>query len=153
VVYRIDSASPLTELTEQEWLIEKKYHAGTGSPERYALGRYLVTGVPITELFVYPEATSSTILYFTWESYPLIMTSISDVVEWPDNRKWLLFEALKKRLAEEDRDMRGAVLYGSEFMQMIGRAFAGGRLSNRPVIAQTYRGNITLRNCNKVIIS
>jgi hypothetical protein len=81
------------------------------------------------------------------------MTATTDVVEWPDNRKWLLFEALKKRLAEEDRDMRGAVLYGSEFMQMVGRAFSGGRLSNRPVMVQPYQGRVTLRNCNKVITS
>jgi hypothetical protein len=150
-LFRSDSVTPLTEISRDDWAANKRVLASTGTPSQYFVSRYLATGVPVTELFIYPEATSSTILYFTWESYPLIMTATTDVVEWPDNRKWLLFEALKKRLAEEDRDMRGAILYGSEFMQMVGRAFSGGRLSNRPVIASGYRGNITLRNCNKVI--
>jgi hypothetical protein len=152
-VFRSDSATPLTEYSENEWLTDKRILGSTGVPLRYALGRYLSSGTPLTEMYVYPEATSSTVLYFTYESYPLIMTATTDVVEWPDNRKWLLFEALKKRLAEDDRDMRGAVLYGSEFMQMVGRAFGGSRLSSRPIIMQPYTGRVTIRNCNKVITS
>jgi hypothetical protein len=150
---RSDSATPLTELTGEEWMTNKRVLAATGTPTQYVLTRYLATGLPTTEIFVYPECTTSTTLYFTWESYPLIMTATTDVVEWPDNKKWLLFEALKKRLAEDDRDMRGAVMYGSEFMQMVGRAFGGSRLSNRPIIMQPYTGRVTIRNCNKVITS
>jgi hypothetical protein len=154
-LFRTDRAAPLTEYSQEDWLLDKKYHAGTGYPTHYALSEFLSTNTEYKEIFVYPEATTSTTIYFTWESYPLVLTSISDVYEWPDRRKWILFEALRTRLAQADRDVRGTILYGEEFMMKVGRAMNGSRLSSRPILAnpKVYRRTVSLRSCEKTITS
>lgn len=142
IVVRTDRAAPLDEITLEDWLQSKRYHAATGPPTQYALRKSLSSGGPVIEMLVYPDPTTAITLYYTYRSYPLILTNATDVSEWPDTRVWLLTEALRIRLAEVDRDSAGAVLYGVDFMKKVYRAFAHARPSYMPIIAKpTYAYN------------
>lgn len=142
IVVRTDWATPLDEITLEEWLALKKYHGATGPPTQYALRKYMSSGAPKTEMLVYPDPTTAITLYYTFRTYPAILANASDVSEWPDTRVWLLTDALRIRLAEADRDSGGAVLYGADFMKKVYRAFAHSRPSFMPIIAKpTYAYN------------
>ena len=139
IVVRTDWAPPLDEITLEDWLGLKKYHAATGPPTQYALRKSLSSGAPAIEMLVYPDPTTAITLYYTYRTYPAILANASDVSEWPDTRVWLLTDALRIRLAEGDRDSGGAALYGADFMKKVHRAFAHSRPSFMPIIAKpTY---------------
>ncbi len=137
ILSRTDWAAPLDEITMEDWLLLKKNYAVTGPPTKYALRKYTSTGTPKVEMMVYPDPTTALTMYYTWHSYPSILSSGSDVVEWPDNRVWLLTEALRIRLAAVDRDTTGTMLYGVEFMKNVNRAFAQSRSSFMPIVAKS----------------
>lgn len=143
IVVRNDRAAPLDEIPLEEWLYKKKYRAATALPIEYALRKSLSSGAPSIEMLCYPSPATEIILYYTFRTYPAILTNGSDVSEWPDTRVWLLTDALRTRLAEADRDSGGAVLYGADFMKKVHRAFAHSRSSFMPIIAKptyTYSG-------------
>ena len=140
VVIRTDWASPLEEISVEEWLSKKRYHGATGPPTQYALRKSMSSGAPAVEMLVYPDPTTAITLYYTYRRYPSILTNASDVSEWPDTRVWLLTEALRIRLAEVDRDSGGAMLYGADFMKKVYRAFAHARPSFMPIIAKPTYG-------------
>ena len=140
VLVRTDRAAPLDEITVEDWLYKKKYHAQTGAPIEYALRKSLSSGAPSVEMMVYPDPTAALTMYYTYRTYAAILTNPTDVAEWPDTRVWLLTDALRIRLAEADRDTGGAVLYGVDFMKKVNRAYAHARSSFMPIIAKpTYR--------------
>ncbi len=140
IVVRSDRAAPLTEITLEEWILLKKNYAATGPPLQYAFRKYLSTGVPKTEMMVYPDPTTAVTLYYTYRVYPAILTNPTDVAEWPDTRVWLLTDALRIRLAQVDRDSGGAVLYGADFMKKVRRAVGHARPSYMPIIAKPTFG-------------
>lgn len=140
VLIRDDRVSPLDEITVEEWLYEKKYHASSGPPTHYALRKYLTSGAPTVEMLCYPSPTTAITLYYTWRNYPGILASAEDVAEWPDTRVWLLTDALRIRLAAADRDSGGVALYGAEFMKNVHRAFGHSRSSYMPIIAKPTYG-------------
>jgi len=136
-VVRSDKSSPLDEITVDDWLFNKRHHAATGPPNEYALRKYVSTGDIKAEILPYPEPTSSTTIYYTWQQSPVLLAESTDVTDWPDIRMWLLSAAMKKRLAAIDRDTNGVVLYSAEFMDLVERAFSQSRPSYRPVRAKT----------------
>jgi hypothetical protein len=136
VVLRSDSSTPLTEITTEEWLQKKRYHAATGPPTEYALRKYAVSGLPKTIMMVYPIPTTSITLYYTYKRYPAILANDSDTTDWPTTRIWLLAEALRTRLNVNDKDASGMALYSSEFMAKVNHAFSASRNSYMPVIAK-----------------
>lgn len=139
IVVRDDRAAPLDEITVEEWLHKKKYYAASGPPTEYALRKSLNAGAPSVEILCYPSPTTEIKLYYTWRHYPGILANDEDVAEWPDTRVWLLTDALRIRLAAADRDSGGVILYGSEFMKNVHRAFGHSRSSYMPIIAKpTY---------------
>lgn len=140
VVVRDDRAAPLDEITVEDWLYKKKYHAASGPPTEYALRKTLSSGAPAIEMLCYPSPTTEIKLYYTFSSYPALLTNPTDIAEWSDTRIWLFTDALRIRLAETDRDTGGAVLYGVDFMKKVNRAYAHARSSFMPIIAKpTYR--------------
>ena len=140
IVVRSDRAAPLDEITLEDWLQNKRYHGATGPPRQYALRKYIDSGEPAIEMLVYPDPTTAITLYYTYRVYPAILANASDVAEWPDTRVWLLTDALRVRLAQVDRDSEGAILYGTDFMKKVYRAFAHARSSFMPVIAKPTYG-------------
>ncbi|HEB28408.1 MAG TPA: hypothetical protein ENI05_11645 [Porticoccus sp.] len=140
IVVRTDRPPPLDEITLEDWLQKKRYHGATGPPTEYALRKTLSSGAPSIEMLVYPDPTTAITLHYTYRTYPAILTNASDVAEWPDTRVWLLTDALRVRLAQVDRDSKGAVLYGADFMKKVYRAFAHARSSYMPIIAKPTYG-------------
>ncbi len=142
IVARSDRAAPLDEITLEEWLFKKKNYGATGPPLEYAFRKYLSSGAPKTEMMVYPDPVAAITLYYSYRTYPAILTNPTDVAEWPDTRIWLLTDALRVRLSEVDRDTGGAVLYGADFMKKVNRALGHARPSYMPIIAkQTFGFN------------
>ncbi len=140
ILVRTDRASPLDEITVEEWLYKKKYYAQAGPPLEYALRKSMSSGAPSIEMMVYPDPTTALTMYYTYCAYPAIMANASDVAEWPDTRVWLLTEALRVRLAQVDRDTAGVILYGADFMSKVKRAFTHSRSSYMPIIAKPTFG-------------
>ena len=158
IVTRDDWAAPLDEITLEEWLQKKKYHSESGPPTQYALRKSLSSGAPLVEMLCYPSPTTAITLYYTWKNYPAILANPTDVAEWPDNRVWLLTDALRIRLAQVDRDSGGVALYSADFMKNVYRAFAHARTNYMPIIAKPMRrfngkGNWTLKGIEKQIVS
>lgn len=153
---RTDKASPLDELTHEEWLMEMKYHAATRSPVQYALRRFLDSaGVIRTRLLLYPKPTSTSTLYYTWQAYPKVLSSDSDYTDWPDTRMFLLTEALRVRLSAIDRDSGGVALYSASFMSLVNRAMNNARVSFMPIVVQNETINdwkTPLRRIEKTIV-
>jgi hypothetical protein len=135
-VWRDDMARPLDEISVQEWLHEKRYHAATGPPTKYAVRKYTSSGLPKIIMMVYPTPTTSKMLYFTYKRYPSILSANDDTTDWPTTRMWLLSEALVTRLKAKDKDTNGMSLYSSEFMSKVGLAFNAARESYKPIIAR-----------------
>lgn len=135
-VWREDLARPLTQITTEEWLHLKRYNAGTGPPDKYALRKYTASGLPKMIMMVYPCPTTSITLFYTYKRYPNILSNNDDYTDWPTPRLWLLSEALVTRLKAKDRDNNGMVLYGSEFMSKVGLAFNSARESYMPTMAK-----------------
>lgn len=140
VVVRDDRAAPLDEITVEEWLFKKKYHAGSGPPLEFALRKSLSSGGPAIEMLCYPSPTTEIKLYYTFRTYPALLANPTDVAEWSDTRIWLLTDALRIRLAEIDRDSGGAALYGADFMKKVHRAVGHARPSYMPIIAKPTFG-------------
>ncbi|MFA5163814.1 MAG: hypothetical protein WC441_04855 [Patescibacteria group bacterium] len=156
-VIRTDRASPLEEWSLDEHLSASKYHAGTGPPNNYALRRGTASGLIAVDMYVYPKPSASTTLYYTYQSEPAWLTNNTDETDWPNNRLWLLIDALKTRLASADRDSGGAAMYSNDFMAKVGRAFNAARPSYMPVVAKPLEcirpGKWKLRDIEKEIIS
>ena len=154
-VIRSDKSAPLDEITVDDWLFQTKHHAATGPPNEYALLKSVSTGDISAELLIYPKPTASTTLYYTWQSSPIFLSGGSDGTDWPDIRLWLLSAALKKRLAAIDRDTKGVVLYGIEFMDLVERAFTQSRPSYKPIVARPVilSRKWRLQDIEKTIIS
>jgi len=71
VLVRTDRSTPLDEITVDDWLLEKQYHAGTGIPHSYALRKGTSSGDISLELLVYPEPSAAVTMYYTWRAHPL----------------------------------------------------------------------------------
>ena len=136
-VVRDDYSVPLDEIAMDEWLHKTKYNAATGPPNEYALRKTVSSGDIAAEMVVYPEPVAAVTLYYTWQSSPLILSADSDTTDWPDVRLWLLTDSLRIRLAEIDRDSSGVVLYSSDFMTKVNRAYNQARPSYKPIIAKS----------------
>jgi len=134
-VIRTDRAAPLDEITVDEWLFKKKYHAGDGLPNEYAVRKAVSSGNISCEMLVYPSPLVETVLYYTWHAHPLELSADGDTSDWPTTRLWLLTAALQKRLSAIDRDVVGVELRSPEFQVMVNRAFAQSRPSYKPIIA------------------
>jgi hypothetical protein len=136
--------------------METKYHAANGSPMQYALRRFLdATGVIRTRLLLYPEPTSTTTLYYTWQAYPKVLSADADYTDWPDTRMFLLTEALRVRLSAIDRDSGGVALYGASFMSLVNRAMNNARVSFMPIVVQNQTitdWKTPLRRIEKTIV-
>jgi len=138
-VYRDDREAALTELSLEEWLNLKKYHASTGAPNRYALRKYTESGVHKIDMCVYPIPTTSKTLFYTYQIEPSELSNDSDTTDWPNNRVWLLADALRTRLNAKDKDSSGMALYTSEFMAKVNLAYNQSRPSFMPIIARSLR--------------
>lgn len=151
-IVRSDRASPLEWVDPDEWTLLKRYNDDTGAPRFYTLHRFVdAAGTIRTRILIYPEPTEATTLYYTWQAYPKILSSGTDYTDWPDTLVWLLESALRVRLAQQDRDTQGTVLYGVDFMKLVNRAFRYARPSNRPILAQSrsYGWNTPLSQIEK----
>lgn len=144
-VIRSTRSAPLEEITISEYLQKAKYHAGTGDPDYYALQKAVSNGDQQITMYVYPNPTANITLYYTYYDPP------STVALWPNERDWLLYEALRARLSAKDRDSAGFSLYSSDFMQKVERALKGSRASMSPVVARPVAaGKWKLRDIEKV---
>lgn len=167
---RTDRAVPLDEIDQDEWLRLRTYHQGTGAPTHYALQREYVafddgsssssaddTAAHLQiNVLVYPKPTANTILYYTYRVHPVILSSDSDTTDWPDTRMHLLTQALRIRVAAQDRDAGGVALYSEDFRRMVEKAYAQARPSFRPFVAMasTYQDHKTpLRRIEKTVVS
>ena len=117
--------------------MQKRYHADSGNPTKYALQRYIddSSNAIRTRLLLYPKHTSSVTLYYTYQVYPKWMASDTEYTDWPDTRLHLLTQALRVRLLAQDRDIDEYALFSTPFQQMVDKAYAFSRPSNRPFIA------------------
>ncbi len=152
---RTDRSSPLDELTVEDWLLQKRYHAGTGPPTLYALRKSTSSGAITMEMVVYPEPTTGLTMYFSWYSHPNVLSGATDKTDWPDILLWLLSAALHKRLSAIDRDVVGVELRSPEFNVLVNRAYGQARPSYKPVIAaKPVMGHRwRLRNIEKTIVT
>jgi hypothetical protein len=134
---RTDRSIPLDEITHDEWLLQKKYHGDSGPPTQYTLQREIDTtgNSVLTRLLTYPKHSSSTTLYYTYQVYPKLLSSDTDITDWPDTRIGLVTQALRIRLSAQDRDTAAVALYGADFMKLVNKAYAFARPSNKPFIA------------------
>lgn len=135
-VIRADYSPPLEEIEQEEWLRLKRFRAATGPPTRYALRKWASAGLPKMDMLVYPMPTTSIMLYFTYQVAPNTLSNDSDTTDWPNDRIWLLTEALRTRLNANDKDVSGMALYSSEFMTKVHLAFSHSRASFMPVVAK-----------------
>lgn len=127
-VIRATRSMPLDEVDMNEYLRRAKYHAGSGVPDYYSIDTAVSSGDIQLTMYVYPNPSADITLYFTYYKPP------SSVSEWPNNRVWLLIEALKARLAAKDRDSGGYALYSVQFQDMLNRAYKTARPSMLPFI-------------------
>jgi hypothetical protein len=148
-VIRSTRSTPLEEIDKAEYLRLAKYHAGTGDPDKYCLEKTIDTdGATTITMYVYPNPTADITLYYSYYSPP------TSVATWPNTRDWLLYDALKARLAARDRDSGGYALYNAEFMEKVNRAYNQARPSMMPMVARTPEvGKWKLRDIEKVITS
>ena len=154
-VIRTDRSAPLDELDADEYLEMKVYHAASGQPNYYCLQRDTSGSTILTRILIYPEPSSTLTLYYTYYVYPRVLSADGDLTDWPDTRLHLLTQAIKYRLAAQDRDASGAALYSAEFIAMVKKAYGYSRPSNRPFIANSSSYNETqtsLRNCEKTFV-
>lgn len=135
-VIRADYSQPLEEIEHEEWLWNKRYEASTGPPTQYALRKWASSGLPKMDMLVYPMPTTSIMLYFTYQVAPNTLTNNSDTTDWPNDRIWLLTEALRTRLNANDKDASGMALHSSEFMTKVNLAMSHARPSFMPVVAK-----------------
>ena len=156
-VYSSVRSVPLDEISIEEWLFEKTHHQGTGQPNRYALRKYLSSGLIRQEMLVYPKPTSSQnggYLYFPYQVQPVEMALSTDTTDWPNYRAWLLEDALETRIASGKRDTQGTILESRDFMMMVEKAFADSRPSYMPIQAKGLGyiepGKWRLEHINKV---
>jgi hypothetical protein len=133
-VVRDDKATPLSYWTPGEYLHAAKYHAGTGPPNYYTLRRSVTSGLIVVTIYVYPMPTSNTTLYYTYSWFPAWLTTGTDETDWPNERLWLLTNALRIRLAAKDRDSTGVALYEPGFMAMVNRAYNQSRPNYMPIV-------------------
>lgn len=155
VIVRTDRSSPLDEMTIDEWLLEKQYHATTGPPTQYAIRKTVSTGNISCELVVFPEPTTGLTMYYTWHAHPLELSAGGDTTDWPTTRLWLLSAALMKRLASIDRDVAGVALYTPDFRVMVNKCYAQSRPSYKPILAKrpTVGHRWRLQDIEKTITS
>lgn len=132
---RTDRAAPLDEVDMDEFLRLTKYYTGTGQPTHYYLERNTALEAVTTRLHLYPTPSASTTLYYTYTVYPKILSSDADKTDWPDQRLHLFGNAVRYRLAAQDRDASGSALYSSEFLVLVKKAYSYSRPSNKPFIA------------------
>jgi len=135
-VVRTDKASPLEEMTIDEWLFNKKYHAASGPPNSYALDKYTTAGLNLTKMLLYPCPAAETTVYYTYQVEPSTLSADDDKTDWPLSRMWLFAKALEVRLAAIDRDAAGVVLHNAEFMTLVNRAYNQARPSYKPIVAK-----------------
>lgn len=135
-VLRSDRFAPLDKISLDDWMIQSKTNASTGSPLKYALQKYVDTsGQELMEICVWPTPSAIEYLYFPYHIYPTILSASTDVTDWPDVRIWLFEAAVEKRVASGNRDANGAALFGSEFMGLVNKALGDSRTSYMPVLA------------------
>ena len=137
VVVRDDKASPLDEITVEEWLHKKKYNDGDGPPNEYAIRKAVSSGDISCEMLVYPDPLVETVLYYTWHAHPLELSAGGDTTDWPTTRLWLLTAAFQMRLSAIDRDIAGIRLREPDFMQLVNRAFGQSKPSYKPILARS----------------
>jgi len=144
---------PLTYITPEEWLFNKRYHAGSGSPSKYTLRKYTSSGTIKVDMYLYPRPSAETTVYYTYQISPTILVDNSDTTDWPNTRMWLLTEALRIRLAAIDRDAAGVALYSPDFIGKVNTAFNRARPNYMPIIAKpltwTKPGKWTLKDIKK----
>jgi hypothetical protein len=132
---RTDRAAPLDELDSDEYIRMLKYYTGSGQPTHYYLERNTILDSVTTRLHLYPIPLTSTTLYYAYTIHPKILSGDSDKTDWPDMRLHLFGNAVRYRLAAQDRDASGLALYSSEFMTLVKKAYSFSRPSNKPFIA------------------
>ena len=154
-VIRTDKATPLEEMTLDDWLFNQKYHEGSGPPNSYALRKYTTAGLNLTEMLLYPAPAAETTLYYTYQVEPVTLAADADKTDWPLARMWLLSKALEVRLAAIDRDAAGVVMHGNEFMGLVNRAYNQARPSYKPIVANpvVMSHKWRLRDIEKTITS
>lgn len=135
-VSRSDYTKPLDEITMDDWLKLKISVTNTGFPVRYALRKYVSSGLIRMEMLVWPKPTSAEngdYLYFPYWIYPDELTLSTDQTDWPNYRLWLLEDALSIRIAQGKRDTSATILEGRDFMGLVNKAMADSRPSYMPI--------------------
>lgn len=145
-VIRTTRSTPLEEVDKAEYLRLAKYHAGSGLPDKYALDTNIDTnGAATITMYVYPNPSANITLYYSYYAPP------TSVATWPNSRDWLLYEALKSRLAARDRDSAGFALYEGNFAEKVARAYNSAKPSLMPMIERPLEtNNWKLRDIEKV---
>lgn len=154
-VIRTDRSTPLDEITQDEWVQLRRYNAGAGNPTQYSLQRFTDDDGIRTRILLYPKPSTSQILYYTYQTYPKVLSADGDYTDWPDTRLHLLTQAIRVRISAQDRDSGGVALYSNDFRQMVSKAMAFARPSNKPFIAQRSTANdwnTSIQNIEKTFI-
>jgi len=135
-VVRDDRSSPLDYIELEDWLHKKKYLAASGSPTMYAIRKYTSSGATKLDMHLYPNPSAEITLYYTYQLGPTELSESGDTTDWPNDRIWLLAEALRIRLATINRDVGGVVLYSADFQSKVNTAYNQARPNYMPVIAR-----------------
>jgi len=140
-VERADNTLPLDEIGIEDWL-HHTTTSQTGSPNAYAIEP---TGAMTLKMLVHPTPTEVETLYYTYYRRPTELSGASDGVDWPDDRIWLIEEALEKRLAAGKKDTTGWSLHSADFMQKVYTALGNARGSYKPIKTRTKSSSKDIR--------
>ena len=147
-VYRADSTIPLVSITLDEWIKFKNTIGSTGAPTQYALRKFESDGDVKVEMLLYPTPTSAIVITYPYWKMPAELVQSSDRTDWPDNRLWLLEEALEIRIASIKRDSAAVALESLNFLALVEKALGHSMPSYMPIPVQqkiTTRGR-SIRN-------
>jgi len=131
MVTRSGTTVALEEISVAEWLDKKTSLDGTGTPSEYAVEKGVASGATTVKLLLYPEPTASETLYYSYRRKPVRMTVDASVADWPDNRVWLLANALEYIMAQPNHHIYS--LHNPEFMEKVYTALGNSRASYMPI--------------------
>jgi len=132
-VEKSDNTLPLCEMSVEDWLERSTTVEQTGTPTSFAIEQSMTNGASSSTMLVYPTPTEIETLYYTYFRRPAEMAIDADYADWPDDRAWLVEEALEKRLAAGKKDVTGWSLHDADFMAKVLRAAGNARGSYKPI--------------------
>ena len=132
-VERSDNTLSLDEVSVEDWLHIDTTTSQTGKPTCYAVEPSMSNGTPSLTMLVYPTPTAIETLYYSYFRRPTEMSAAADYADWPDDRLWLVEEALEKRQAAGKKDVTGWSLHNADFMSKVYHALGNARGSYKPI--------------------